>query len=120
MIKEIATVAIYVSDQKAAEEFWVNKVGFEVRAKHEMGHGTFWLEVAPPKNQSRLVLFPKNLMHNWAEKKPSIVFFCDDIDKTYLYLKSRGVDVGPEPQKMSWGNYATFKDPDGNEFLLKS
>lgn len=120
MIKEISTVAVYVTDQKAAEDFWVNKIGFELRVKEEMGHRAFRIEVAPPNHQTRLLLFPRNIMQDWAEKKPSIVFSCDNIDRTYLELKSKGVNVGPEPQSISGISFTTFKDPDGNEFILKT
>lgn len=47
MIKQIATVAIYVEDQQKAKTFWSEKVGFEVVANHPMGPNSFWLEVAP-------------------------------------------------------------------------
>jgi lactoylglutathione lyase len=83
MIKWIATQAVYVSDQGAAEEFWKNKVGFEVIATRGMGNGLRWLEVAPPGAQSRLVLYPKSLMKDWNERQPSIVFECDDVERTY-------------------------------------
>ena len=59
-------------------------------------------------------------MKDWAEKKPSIVFLCDDIEKTYNVLKSKGVKFIEPPKKMQWGNYALFEDIDGNQFLIKS
>jgi predicted enzyme related to lactoylglutathione lyase len=30
------------------------------------------------------------------------------------------VEFTSEPQKQPWGTFATFKDPDGNEFVLSS
>lgn len=33
MIKQLATVGIYVEDQSAAEKFWTEKLGFEVKNK---------------------------------------------------------------------------------------
>ena len=118
MIKSIATAAVYVSDQKQAEAFWLQKVEFEVRAKHDMGNGAYWVEVSPPGAQSRLVLYPRSLMKDWQERKVSIVFECRDLDTTYQRLKELGVNVGPAPQLMSWGKYATFQDPDGNRLML--
>ena len=120
MIKWLATQAVYVSDQRAAEDFWKNRVGFEVITTRDMGNGLYWLEVAPPGAQSRLVLYPKSLMRDWNEGKPSIVFECDDVDRTYGELKSRGVEVGGPPVNMQWGKFGTFKDLDGNEFGFKS
>lgn len=120
VIKNIATQAVYVSDQNSAEEFWTKKIGFLLTAKHDMGNGSSWLEVAPSGAHSRIVLYPKSLMKDWQERKPSIVFECDDVDATYRDLKERGVDVGDSPKQMKWGKFSTFKDPDGNEFLIRS
>ena len=84
-----------------------------------MGTVGVWLEVAPEGADSRLVIYPKSAMPNWPERKPSIVFECDDIHATYDVLKDRGVEFTDEPRKMPWGTYAGFRDTDGNEFLLK-
>ena len=119
MIKWLATQAVYVSDQRASEDFWKNRVGFEVITRRELGNGLYWLEVAPPGAQSRLVLYPRSLMKDWNERKPSIVFECDDVDQTYGELKRRGVEVGGPPVSMQWGKFASFKDLDGNEFGLR-
>lgn len=119
MITQIATVGVYVEDQEAARKFWTEQVGFEVRANHPMGPGANWLEVAPPGAQSRLVIYPRKMMPNWAEMKPSIVFECSDIQQLFEAMKGRGVTFLEEPKAMPWGSYARFQDLDGNEFLLK-
>ncbi|MCZ8514606.1 VOC family protein [Paenibacillus filicis] len=119
MIKQMATVAIYVEDQQAALTFWTEKAGFEVAADHPMGPNARWIEVRPQGAESRLVLYPKTMMPNWNELKPSIVFECDDIQGTYERMSAGGVEFVDKPNVMSWGTYAKFKDNDGNEFLLK-
>jgi len=118
MIEKIGTVGIYVDDQERAFAFWTEQVGFEERRRVPMGEGVFWLEVAPRGAQSCLVLYPKTLMPNWAELKPSVVFRCDDIDATYSALKQKGVKFEKELAEMGWGKFASFLDPDGNEFGL--
>jgi catechol 2,3-dioxygenase-like lactoylglutathione lyase family enzyme len=120
MIKQIATVAVYVEDQAKAKAFWTEKVGFEVAAEFPMGPDAFWLEVAPPGAHSHLVIYPKSIMPDWSERKPSIVFVTDDVQGTYETMKANGVEFLDEPKTMQWGTYVTFKDLDGNEFLLKS
>lgn len=35
MITNIATVAVYVGDQQKAKNFWIEKVGFEVKASFQ-------------------------------------------------------------------------------------
>ena len=119
MIEKIGTVGVYVDDQERAFAFWTEQVGFEERRRAPMGDGVFWLEVAPRGAQSCLVLYPKKLMPNWAERKPSVVFRCDDIDATYSALQQKGVKFEKELTEMGWGKFASFLDPDGNEFGLR-
>ena len=106
MIQQIATVAVYMDAQDRALEFWRDQMGFELRRRESMG-------------TAGLVLYSKSMMSDWAERKPSIVFECNDIQTTFEAMKGRGVRFTEEPKKMAWGAYATFRDMDGNEFLLR-
>jgi lactoylglutathione lyase len=119
MITKIGTVAVYVEDQQQAKTFWTEKVGFDLVRETPMGPGSYWLEVAPKGAESALVIYPKKMMTNWSELKPSIVFLCDDIEATYERMRANGVAFEGELQKMQWGTFATFQDEDGNSFLLK-
>lgn len=48
----------------------------------------------------------------------TLVFACDDHEKTYAALMQKGLDLAP-PQKASWGGMELFvKDPDGNTILI--
>jgi lactoylglutathione lyase len=120
MIQKIATVAVYVDDQEAAMKFWTEQVGFELRTNQPMGPNGSWIEVAPQGAESCLVLYPKSMMSNHAERKPSIVFVTEDIHKTYEAMKEKGVTFKQEPNEMPWGTFAIFLDNEGNEYVLKS
>ncbi len=102
MITQIATIGIYVDNQEESLRFWTEKMGFEVRANHPMGPQTNWIEVAPKGAQYCLVLYPKSLMLNWRELKPSIVFLRDDVENTFDALKSKGVNFVEGLKKMAW------------------
>ncbi|WP_462413102.1 VOC family protein [Neobacillus sp. Marseille-QA0830] len=119
MIKNIATVAVYVDDQQKAKEFWTKKVGFKVAAEFPMGPNAFWLEVAPSNAQSHLVIYPKSMMKGHESMKASIVFVCENVLETYETMKANGVTFKGQPEKMQWGTFVQFSDEDGNEFLLK-
>ncbi|WP_028545274.1 VOC family protein [Paenibacillus taiwanensis] len=119
MINHIATAAVYVADQQRAKAFWVEKIGFKVVAEYPMGPYATWLEVGPEGAMSGLVIYPRALMDDWHESRPSIQFLCDDVQAAYQTLKARGVVFQGKPQQMQWGTYATFQDEDGNSFLLK-
>ena len=59
------------------------------------------------------------MMHDWAERKPSIVFACDDIERTHEEMTGRGVPFSQPPQTMDWGKFAIFEDFDGNWYGLR-
>ena len=119
MITKIGTVGVYVEDQEKALKFWTEKVGFVEKDRKDMGNGKIWLEVAPPNAESALVLYPKGLMPDFAELKPSIVFMCDDIDAFCAGLKQKGVRFEKELMNLGWGKFASFLDEDGNKYGLK-
>jgi hypothetical protein len=83
MISKIATAAVYVDDQESAVSFWTEQVGFEVHRSQQMTPEASWTEVSPNGAESCLVIYPKSMMQDWAERKPSIVFECDDLQMTY-------------------------------------
>jgi uncharacterized protein YjbI with pentapeptide repeats len=120
MIGAIKTIGVYVADQQKAVEFYTQKLGFEVRRTLPMGPQANWVEVAPAGAQTCLVLYPKSMMTNWAELKPSVVFHCLDVESTCKRLEAAGVRVVMPPTALPWGAFAKFADPDGNEFGLTS
>lgn len=116
MLTHVKTVSIYAADQERALRFWTDQVGFEVRRVESMGPGGRWIEVGPPGAHTILVIYPRSMMEDWAQRKPSIVFASADTRATYEALSRRGVEFTQEPRGMAWGNFAIFVDPDGNEF----
>lgn len=121
MIGPIKTVGVYVQDQDKALEFYTGKLKFDVRRTLPMGPQAQWIEVAPPGGQSCLVLYPRAMMPDWEEHlKISLVFHCPDVETTCRDLERAGVEITMAPKVMPWGTFATFADPDGNEFGLSS
>lgn len=115
----IATVAVYVENQEAALKFWTEKLGFVVHSSRPMTPEVNWLEVGPQGAESRLVLYPKSLMKDWNERKPSVVFVCEDLNGKYEEMSSRGVVFTQPPAQMPWGPFAIFLDNEGNWFGLR-
>ena len=59
------------------------------------------------------------MMEDWAERKPSIVFECENIRKTFEEMRGRGVQFTQEPKEMPWGLFAIFVDGEGNWYGLR-
>jgi predicted enzyme related to lactoylglutathione lyase len=131
MIQRLSHFSIFVLDQDQAKDFYVNKLGFDLRSDNEMG-GLRWLTVSP-KGQSevQIVLLPirfNNRMDETAAatiadllrqgQMPTHVFFTADCVKTYEDLKAKGVEFVSPPKEQFYGTEAVLKDPSGNRYSL--
>ena len=118
MIKHIKFVSIPVADQNRALDFYTEKLGFTIITDQPFDDKQRWIELRVPKAETRVVLFTMNGDEKRIGSFMPATFACDDIEKTYEELKSRGVEFEGKPQKQHWGSYAMFKDSEGNRFVL--
>lgn len=132
MITRMSHTCIYVLDQDSAYDFYVNKLGFEVRTDAPMGEGKRWLTVGPaeqPDLEITLMPIMDGMVFNResAEQMRDLVgrgtfgfgvFETPDIFATYEELKAKGVEFTKEPTREFYGIEAIFKDDSGNWFSL--
>jgi catechol 2,3-dioxygenase-like lactoylglutathione lyase family enzyme len=131
MIQRLSHTTVFVTDQEAARDFYVNKLGFEVRTDHTMGDFR-WLTVGP-KGQPDLEIVLMKLApfgHMDAESADTLrkllekgilgagVFETADCRRTYEEMSTRGVQVVAPPEEKFYGIEAIFKDNSGNWFSL--
>lgn len=120
MIKQIKFVSVPVADQNRALDFYTEKLGFTIITDQPFDDKQRWIELRIPKAETRVVLFTSDEDKGRIGSFMNMSYVCDDIQKTYEELKGRGVEfVGP-PKKEPWGTYATFKDSEGNSFVLSA
>ena len=131
MIQRLSHSTLFVTDQDEAKDFYVNKLGFEVRMDQSMG-GFRWLTVGPkgqPDFQLILMkLAPSGRMS--AESAETLkgliqsglvaagVFETADCRQTYQELSARGVEFPSPPENKFYGIEAVFQDNSGNRFSL--
>ncbi|MBX9974658.1 VOC family protein [Cytobacillus firmus] len=122
MINKIGKITVYVEDQEQAKDFWLNKMGFVLKLEQPMGPNASWIEVGPSDDEfTTLVLYSKAAMEQQnpsAVAHPSILFSTADIEAAYEQMKQNGVEV-EDMLKMPFGTMFTFKDQDGNNYLLR-
>ena len=123
MINKIGKITLYVSNQEEAKKFWIEKLNFVVKFEQPMGPNMKWLEVGPSESEfTTFVLYDKNLMLSQNPSDtvlhPSIMLSTADIESSYNEMKTNAVEVG-EIMNMPYGKMLTFKDQDGNEYLLR-
>ena len=117
-LTHINTTTVSVSDQDTALDFYVNKLGFEVRSDQPMGPGMRWLVVGLPGAQTGIVL-AKGYGAGEPGKFTGMVFSTDDIQATYEELRDKGVPFSEPPTMQPWGMMqALFADQDGNGYVL--
>jgi catechol 2,3-dioxygenase-like lactoylglutathione lyase family enzyme len=118
-IGEINLVMIPSPNQDGAIEFYCDKLGFEKRTDVPFGGGYRWVEVYPPNGTTGIALAPPR-EGGPTGVETGISLTSDDIDATHAQLKSAGVDVDAEVQRMGdpvppmfW-----FRDADGNTLMV--
>jgi catechol 2,3-dioxygenase-like lactoylglutathione lyase family enzyme len=143
MIQKMSHATIYVLDQDEAKDFYVNKLGFEVKVDQSLPNGFRWLTVAP-KGQPELEIIlmkvgsggdfvkmkggkPEESSKQDIDAITALLekgwfsagaFRTADCRKTFEELKAKGVEFVSEPKDQFYGVEAVFKDPFGNWFSM--
>ena len=120
MISHLKFVSIPVHDQNRALDFYTEKLGFTIITDQPFSDKQRWIELRIANSSTRVVLFTPEGHEDRIGTFFNGSFACDDVSATYRQLKGRGVTFVSEPQKQPWGEYAMFKDPDGNQLVLSS
>jgi predicted enzyme related to lactoylglutathione lyase len=132
MIQRLSHTTLYVTDQDVAKDFYVNKLGFDLKTDQNLGP-LRWLTVAP-KGQPDFEIILMQVGANNGNDEEAVgqlrsllengkmgavgVFDTADCRKTYQELKERGVQFLQEPKDQFYGIEAVFRDPAGNRFSL--
>ena len=131
MIQRLSHVTIYVLDQDAARDFYVNKLGFEVRTDATMDNGFRWLTVGA-KTQPDLEIALMKV--DGPMMKPEVsqtirrllqegsmsggAMHTSDCRRDYEELKAKGVEFLSPPTERFYGIEALMKDNSGNWFSV--
>jgi catechol 2,3-dioxygenase-like lactoylglutathione lyase family enzyme len=131
VIQKLSHTGIYVLDQDAARDFYVNKLGFELRMDVTMDNGYRWLTVGA-RMQPDLQLILQRVDNPML--KPDVaatlrrlledgimsggVLQTADCRKTYEELKARGVEFSQPPTERFYGVEALMKDDSGNWYSM--
>jgi len=131
MIQRFSHATLFVTDQDESKDFYINKLGFEVRMDNAMGNFR-WLTVGPKGQPDfqiilmKLAPFGRMTAENADAMKNLIragmvaagVFETADCRQTYEELTARGVTFPSPPEEKFYGIEAVFQDPSGNRFSL--
>ena len=119
-LTEIGRVAIPAADQDRVLEFYVDRLGFELRSDETFADGKMrWIEVAPAGASTALAIAPP-MEGGPTAVDTGIVISTSDIEADHAELKAAGVDVDAEIAR--WGDPVPpmfrLRDPAGNSLTI--
>lgn len=130
MITNVSLVTVYVADQDAAKDFYVNTLGFEAKDDVRMGPDFRWVTVVHPSQpelQLTLMVPGPPLDDEAAESVRRLMakgalsavgLSVDDCRKTHAELTAKGVTFLQEPSDRPYGVEAVMRDNSGNWLVL--
>ena len=132
---KLEVVILPVSDAERSKQFFTS-LGWREDADFVFSEDFRVLQFTPPGSEAA-VIFGTGVTAAVPGSAGSLLLAVDDIEAARAELVERGVDVseifhgvafdasgsrrvpGLDPERGSYKSYATFTDPDGNEFLLQ-
>ena len=138
MDMKLEVLFIPVSDVDRAKQFY-EKLGFRLDIDYVANEDFRVIQFTPP-NSDTSIIFGKGVTSVQPGSIDPLVLAVDDIDVTRDYFAAHGVGVseifhyaggpfnntvhnprvdGRDPESRSYFSFASFEDPDGNEWLLQ-
>jgi catechol 2,3-dioxygenase-like lactoylglutathione lyase family enzyme len=135
MIQKMSHTVVYVLDQDVAKDFYVGKLGFDLKVDFTAPNGFRWLTVSPKGQADNFEIAlikvgSANPEQNLAEDREAVArllqkgmlsggaFQTADCRKTFEELKAKGVEFLSEPKDEFYGVNTVLKDPFGNRFSM--
>ncbi|EAE6828650.1 VOC family protein [Listeria monocytogenes] len=122
MIGKIGQVMLYVENQAAVRDFWVEKLDFVVVSEEVVNGEIQWIEIAPTKGvETTFVLQNKKKVAEMNPEMnlgtPSILLFGNNVAELYEEYKNKGITVG-DLVDLPIGQVFNFSDNEGNYFAI--
>jgi catechol 2,3-dioxygenase-like lactoylglutathione lyase family enzyme len=118
MITKLNTVAVPVTDQDKALEFYVGTLGMAKRRDDVFGPGLRWIEVAPAGAVTSVALAPATMGGGQVGVDTGIRFATTDAGAEHADLAGKGVDVDDVLRWEGVPPMFSFRDPDGNALYM--
>src|SRR5215469_12843544 len=140
---KLEVIVIPVSDVDRAKEFY-GRLGWRLDADYDNGSDFRVIQFTPPGSGCSII-FGKNVTGATPGTAQGLYLIVSDIDAARDELLTRGVEIGvvfhgadgvyagsdepylfgrvrisgPDPEHRSYRSFASFRDPDGNGWLLQ-
>lgn len=128
---KLELVIIPVRDVDAAKEFYSEKMGFNVLMDVKLNPQRRVIRLIPPGSTCGIAI-GDGLSDAEPGSAKGMHLMVDDVERAYLELTSRGVDVhgpfhfvegvqvpGLHPTRSPFESFLDFADPDGNVWMVQ-
>ena len=128
---KLELVVLPVSDVDRAKEFYAGKLGFNVDVDHKASEAFRVVQLTPPGSACSITI-GTGVSQVAPGTYQGLHLVVTDIEAARVLLVERGVDVsepfhfaeggqvaGLDPERQSYNSFLTFKDPDGNTWLVQ-
>ncbi|MFD3462847.1 VOC family protein [Nocardia fluminea] len=130
-ITNVSLVTVYVTDQDAAKQWYIDKLGFVETADVSMGDNGFrWVSIAHPDHRElevTLMIPGPPLTDDLADAirraladgtHGALGLRTADCQQTYEELTAKGVEFIQPPSERPYGTEAIIRDNSGNWLVL--
>jgi predicted enzyme related to lactoylglutathione lyase len=132
MIQKMSHATIYCLNHDSAVDFYVNKLGMQIKTDAKMDNGFRWVTIAP-KGQPDFEIALMEVKPGMMMDEPTSntlrgliekgtfgigVLETADVHATVKDLEAKGVRIMQQPAKRPYGIEALIKDDSGNWFSL--
>src|SRR5678815_2357436 len=129
---KLEAIVIPVADVERAKRFY-GGLGWRLDADFVVGNDFRGVQFTPPGSPCS-IQFGKGITPAVPGSASGLYLVVSDIEAAHAELVDRGVEVsevfhragpgsspisGPDPERRSYSSFASFRDPDGNGWLLQ-
>ena len=117
MDMKLELIAVPVSDVDRAKAFYTEKVGFAADQDHQVNENLRFVQLTPPGSACSICI-GTGLTKLRPGSLDLIQLVVADAQKIHDELAGRGLEVS-DVEKLDWGSFVYFTDPDGNKWSLQ-
>jgi predicted enzyme related to lactoylglutathione lyase len=114
---KLELIAVPVSDADRAKAFYVDQAGFNADHDHRVDENLRFIQLTPPGSACSIAI-GDGITDAAPGSVKGLQLVVDDIDAARAKLADGGVDVS-EIQRLPWGDFVFFSDPDGNAWAVQ-
>lgn len=114
---KLELVIIPVSDVDRAKAFYTEKVGFHADYDQRVSDTLRFVQLTPPGSACSIAI-GQGLTEAAPGSVKGLQMVVSDVNTAHAELTERGVEVS-EVQKLDWGSFVYFSDPDGNSWSVQ-